>query len=86
MSPQPEPQPPKPRRPIAHAWRAVVEVAFIVFLFYSNLLMGEFNRANGQGKTLAFALYDIFTITNFTIAVIAALIGYVFFEFLRKKL
>ncbi len=37
-------------------WRAVVEVAFIVFLFYSNLLMGEFTRVNGQGKTLAFAL------------------------------
>jgi hypothetical protein len=25
-------------------WRAVIEVGFIVFLFYSNLLMGEFER------------------------------------------
>ena len=33
----------------------MVEVGFIVFLFYSNLLMGEFTRANGPGKSLAFA-------------------------------
>ena len=25
-----------------NVWRAVIEVGFIVFLFYSNLLMGEF--------------------------------------------
>ena len=29
--------------------RAVIEVGFIVFLFYSNLLMGEFTRSYGQG-------------------------------------
>jgi len=44
-------------RPIS---RAVVRFAFIVFLFYSNLLMGEFTQTNGQGKSLAFALKDIF--------------------------
>lgn len=59
---------------------------FIIFLFYSNLLMGEFNRANGHGKSLPFALRDIFTVTNFIIAIIAALIGYIVFEFLREKL
>ncbi len=67
-------------------WRALVEVAFIVFLFYSNLLMGEFTRVNGQGKTLAFALSDIITRGNFAIAIVSAFIGYVIFEFLRKKL
>jgi hypothetical protein len=67
-------------------WRAVIEIAFIVFLFYSNLLMGEFTAANGQGKSLAFALHDILTGTNLVIAMIAALIGYVVFEYLRKKL
>jgi len=67
-------------------WRAVVEVAFIVFLFYSNLLMGEFTVTNGPGKSLAFALNDIFTGTNFLIAAISSLIGYVVFEYLRKKL
>ena len=67
-------------------WRAIVEVAFIVFLFYSNLLMGEFTRSNGQGKTLWFAMIDVFTGTNLAIALVSALIGYVVFEFLRKKL
>ena len=66
--------------------RGCVEVAFIVFLFYSNLLMGEFNASSGKGKTLAFALRDIFTGANFFIAIVSALIGYVIFEFLRKKL
>ena len=66
--------------------RAVIEIAFIVFLFYSNLLMGEFTVANGRGKTLAAALADIFTATNFLIAILSALIGYLVFEFLRKKL
>ena len=66
--------------------RLVIEVAFIIFLFYSNLLMGEFNSVAGKGKTMAFALHDIFTATNFLIALISALIGYVIFEFLRKLL
>lgn len=67
-------------------WRVVIEVAFIVFLFYSNLLMGEFTRINGRSKTLSFALLDIVTPTNFLIALVSALIGYVIFEFLRRKL
>ena len=67
-------------------WRVVIEVAFIVFLFYSNLLMGEFTGVNGEGKTFAFALHDIVTPTNFAIALVSALIGYVVFEYLRHKL
>jgi hypothetical protein len=74
------------RRRLTPLWRAVIEVAFIVFLFYSNLLMGEFTATNGPGKNLMFALNDIFTGTNFFIAIISALIGYVVFEYLRKKL
>ena len=65
--------------------RAVIEIAFIIFLFYSNLLMGEFTASNGHGKSLAFAVNDMFTGTNFVIAMISALIGYVLFEHLRKK-
>jgi len=61
-------------------------VTFIIFLFYSNLLMGEFARGNGHGKSLMFALKTIFTGTNFVIAIISALIGYVVFEYLRKRL
>jgi hypothetical protein len=76
----------KDRRPLARISRALIEVAFIIFLFYSNLLMGEFNRISGQGKTLAFAFSDIFTVTNFSIAMIAALIGHGVFHSLRKWL
>jgi hypothetical protein len=73
-------------RRLSKLCRAVVEVAFIVFLFYSNLLMGEFTVTNGPGKSLAFALNDIFTGTNLLIATISSLIGYVVFEYLRKML
>jgi hypothetical protein len=67
--------------------RLIVEMGFIVFLFYSNLLMGEFTRSNsGSGKSLAAALVDIFTAANFLIAVVTAFIGYIIFEALRKKL
>lgn len=62
----------------------MVEVGFIIFLFYSNLLMGEFTNANGQGKSLAFAIKDIFTIANFAIAIISGAIGFIVFEYLRK--
>jgi hypothetical protein len=77
---------PTRKRRISPVWRAVIEIAFIVFLFYSNLLMGEFTHSNGHGKTLQVAFANIFTLTNFTIAIISALIGYVVFEFLRRKL
>jgi hypothetical protein len=73
-------------RKLAPVWRAMVEVGFIVFLFYSNLLMGEFTHSNDQGKSLVFAIQDIFTITNFVIAIISGLIGYVVVEFLRKRI
>ena len=61
-------------------WRAVIEVGFIVFLFYSNLLMGEFERSGmGRKRGVAWAIEDCFTAPNFEIALIAALIGYVLF-------
>jgi hypothetical protein len=69
-----------------NVWRAVIEVAFIIFLFYSNLLMGEFERSGlGLKRGVAWAIVDVFTIANFEIAMIAALAGYGIFEFLRKK-
>jgi hypothetical protein len=77
---------PRDPRPLNTLLRAVIEVAFIIFLFYANLLMGEFNRANGVGKTLASALHDIITLHNFGIALFAAIVGYIVFETLRKKL
>jgi hypothetical protein len=75
----------KPRR-LAPIWRAIVEVGFILFLFYANLLMGEFERTNARGKNLLFALKDIFTLTDLVIGIICGLIGYVVVEFLRKRI
>ena len=67
--------------------RPLVEMGFIIFLFYSNLLMGDFTRnGNARNKSIIWGIADIFTITNFEIAVIAAIVGYMVFEFLRKKL
>lgn len=65
----------------------MVETGFIMFLFYANLLMGEYDRTgNGEKKSFFWVLGDIFTLKNFIIAVISATIGYFVFEFLRKKL
>jgi hypothetical protein len=62
-------------------WSAAIEVGFIIFLFYSNLLMGEFERSGMRLKRgVVWAIEDVFTI-----AATAGLIGYVVFEFLRKR-
>lgn len=67
--------------------RMLVEVGFILFLFYANLLMGEFEHAGmGQKRGLIWALSDIFTHSNFMIAIVAAGIGYLLVEFLRRRL
>jgi hypothetical protein len=68
-------------------WRAVTEIGFIIFLFYANLLMGEYTRTlMHRDRGLVFALEDIFTEANLGIAIVAAMIGYLIFEFLRKRL
>jgi hypothetical protein len=75
----------KKYRTLGPLWRAAIEIGFIIFLFYSNLLMGEFERANSaSGKSLLFALGDIFTAVNFGIAVLSSLAGYLVIEYLRK--
>ena len=67
-------------------WRAGIEIGFIIFLFYSNLLMGEFERSGmGQKRGLAWAIADVFTSANFEIAALVALVGYIVFEFFRKR-
>ena len=74
-----------PRR-LAPVWRALIEVGFIVFLYYSNLLMGEFESSGqGRGRGFVWAMGDILTGTNLAIALVTALIGYMVFEFLRKR-
>ena len=80
------PNSPKDPQRLTPLWRAVIEITFIVFLFYSNLLMGDFESSNQRGRTLMSALRDVITPTNFSIAIFAAVIGYLGFEYLRKKL
>jgi hypothetical protein len=48
--------------------------------------MGKFTVSNAHGKTLAFALRDIFTPINFAIALAAAMVGHAVFNSLRKWL
>jgi hypothetical protein len=76
----PEPVQPK------HMQRAAIEIGFIVFLFYANLLMGEFTRSHVPKPSLGHAVRDVFTATNFAIAVVAAMLGHAVFEFLRRRL
>jgi len=67
--------------------RAIVEVGFIVFLFYSNLLMGEYEGSGlAKSRGLVWAIRDIITEDNLAVALSAALIGYVLVEFLRDRL
>lgn len=66
--------------------RAVTEVGFILFLFYANLLMGEYTRVGlGHRNGLVWAVANVVTPANFTIGVVAALVGHVVVEFLRRK-
>jgi hypothetical protein len=49
--------------------------------------MAEFERSGaGMKRGLAWAIKDMFTPTNFGIAMIAAIISYILFGFLRKNL
>jgi hypothetical protein len=69
-----------------NVWRAAIEVGFIMFLLYSNLLIGEFVRSGmAQERGLTWAVVDIFTMANFAIAAIAALIGCVVVELLWHR-
>jgi hypothetical protein len=78
---------PGSRRHLTPIARAAIETGFIIFLFYSNLMMGEFTRsAAARHLTIAGALADVFTPANFLIGVVSALIGYVVVEFLRRRI
>ena len=65
--------------------QALAEIGFIIFLFYTNLLMGEFTRLHSaQRVSLGFAIWDIFTPMNALIGLIGAIIGYLCIEQFRK--
>jgi hypothetical protein len=67
-------------RKLTSIWRAIVEVSIVVFLLYSTLLMREFTRTSEQGKSLIFAIKDIFTLASLVVAIISGLIGHVVWE------
>ena len=72
---------------LAPFWRAVVEIAFIIFLFYSNLLMGQYTaNASPQNMSLWTAIQNVVTPDNFIIGLVTALIGHLVFEYLRKRI
>lgn len=67
--------------------RAIIEAGLIVFLLYAILLMREFEHSGpGRTKGLVWAIGEIFTMPNFMIAIMAAVIGCVLVELLREKL
>jgi len=66
--------------------RAAIEITGILFLFYANLLMGEFTQHSRTGKTLMYALHDIFTRENLLIGVVAATVGFAVFEWFGMRL
>ena len=75
-----------PNTPTNALLRAVIEIAFIIFLFYSNLLMGEYTRHSLPHQPLRTAIHDIFTAQSLVIALAAGIVGYAVFEALRKRL
>jgi hypothetical protein len=73
-----------PKRTHNPVLRAMIEIAFILFLFYANLLMGEYTRHMPM-ISLGAALYDVITLHNFGIGLAAAILGYITFEYLRSR-
>jgi hypothetical protein len=62
-------------------------MSFIIFLFYANLLMGQYNFGHHFcDRPILEALRTVFTLDNFIIALIAAFIGHVAFDYFRRRL
>jgi hypothetical protein len=60
---------------------------FIIFLFYANLLMGQYTHESiRHGVTLMRAISNIFSVENFVIALICAFIGHSLFDRIRRAL
>ena len=65
--------------------RALAEIAFIMFLFYTNLFMGQFTRSRHPPGILI-AFLDLFTFTNAVIGLLGAIAGYFCIEWIRNRL
>jgi len=68
--------------------RAFAEIGFIMLLFYTNLLMGQFTHSHyaERGPGLWPAIYDVVTPINALIGLVGAVIGYLVIEIFRKYL
>jgi hypothetical protein len=68
-------------------WRTAIDIGFVIFLLYSNLLIREFGRSGiGWKMGLAWAIRDIFTTANLVIVATTALIDYAVFDFFGNTL
>jgi hypothetical protein len=68
-------------------YRALLEMGFIIFLFYANLLMGQYNLGHTfSDRPILLAIRDIVTVDNFVIAVPAAVVGHVVFDWMRRRI
>ncbi len=68
-------------------FRSIIEILFIIFLFYANLLMGEYTHSGRAiKKGIWWAAQDMITVNNFCIAFTLSVVGFIVFEFLRKKI
>jgi hypothetical protein len=67
--------------------KTLTEMMFIIFLFYSNLLMGQYthDKLDHHVKLLQ-AAENIFSLENFAIAVVCAFIGHILFDRIRRRL
>ena len=68
--------------------RALAEIGFIMLLFYTNLLMGQFTHSHHaeRGPGLIPAIYDVITPINALIGLVGAIIGYFVIEMFRRYL
>jgi hypothetical protein len=65
--------------------RAAVEITFIMFLFYGNLIMGQYTRTAPHHLPLVKALVNVFTFEDFVVGLVFAIIAHVVFDRLRHR-
>jgi len=67
--------------------RPIIEILSILFLLYTNLLMGQFLRTSStiDGQSIWITMMDIVTPQNFFIGLVGATIGFLLVESVNRK-
>jgi len=67
--------------------RPIIEILSILFLLYTNLLMGQFLRTSStiDGQSSWITMMDIVTPQNFFIGLVGAAIGFLLVESVNRK-